>query len=426
VIYEDFIYLWLAFLIEEFFSFDKLVVPVFVSIFWFLIKEIFFIFSIKKIELRIPFWSSKKAVFVQRFFIFLIFIFYILDLYVFGLKKVFERLLFPCVFAIFWFLHYYILVRISLFKLNTGYIKIILGMLFPFLILVLFEEVLTFFKIEFSGDFILILGFIIIAGPSLMVKVWPMEELKDQDLKELIEDFLRKQGIKMKKIYVLSGAGRKIYTAGVIGFFPNLRYLFFSKSLLELLDADEILGVTAHEIGHIKKKHAFLLFLLLFNLPLFLISSFFFFLLGGSYVHPEFLKIIGDTKSWLGDGIIGGFLIIASFVYIRYIFAYFLRQFEREADLYSLRMLSTPYPIIKALLKIGKETGQLYQKSWHHYGILERVNFLIDAFNNPVSSQRKLKRTKILLFLWFVFNGISVLIIAKYIPSVIKLFKYLI
>ncbi len=54
----------------------------------------------------------------------------------------------------------------------------------------------------------------------------------------------------------------QMLTAGVMGLIKRFRYLLITPSLLQLLTPEELKGVVAHEIGHIRKNHMF--FYLLF------------------------------------------------------------------------------------------------------------------------------------------------------------------
>ena len=56
--------------------------------------------------------------------------------------------------------------------------------------------------------------------------------------------------------------GGRMVTAGVMGLISRFRYILITNALFQVLNADEIDAVIAHEIGHIKKRH--LLFYLLF------------------------------------------------------------------------------------------------------------------------------------------------------------------
>jgi tetratricopeptide (TPR) repeat protein len=56
---------------------------------------------------------------------------------------------------------------------------------------------------------------------------------------------------------------------------------------------------------------------------------------------------------------------------------FFMRHFERQADLYSAVIMRTPILTISSLEKIALLTGKIRElPSWHHFSIKERVNYL--------------------------------------------------
>ena len=75
-------------------------------------------------------------------------------------------------------------------------------------------------------------------------------------------------------------------------------------------------------------------------------------------------------------------------LYFRYFLGYFLRNFERQADLYALESLGSARGIITALEKIATLSGLRKAPSWHHYSLAERIAFLHAAGQNPSLAQR--------------------------------------
>jgi tetratricopeptide (TPR) repeat protein len=82
--------------------------------------------------------------------------------------------------------------------------------------------------------------------------------------------------------------------------------------------------------------------------------------------------------------IITGLMIICClFLFLRYVFGYFMRNFERQADLYGASLVG-PDAMISALEKIAYLSGKVRDiPSWHHYSIKERVETLEAFKNNP-------------------------------------------
>jgi hypothetical protein len=69
--------------------------------------------------------------------------------------------------------------------------------------------------------------------------------------------------------------------------------------------------------------------------------------------------------------------IVIFFIYFRYIFGYFMRNFERQADTYVYSLFNSAVPLISTLQKIAATTGQSPDKpNWHHFSIQQRIDFL--------------------------------------------------
>jgi len=422
LIYEDLIYLWLAFIIYEFIPVTSYKISLIFLLPLFIFKELFFIFFLLIVRKRI--YHFDFIHFLDKIFIGFSFIFYIIDLSFLNLKIYLDNIYFSSLIGILWFLHYMFLVRFLLLRFTLNYLKILLGIILPVLLLVIFQDVFNILNLNFQGEFILFLFFIIIFSPFLIIKIWPVKPLDDFALREIILNFLKKNKVKINEIYVLGNLGKKLYTAGIIGFLPPFKYLFFSKPLLNILSPEEILGVVAHEVGHLKKRHNFWLLLLLLNLPLFLLTFLILIFLIIYYFSPQLIKIIKnkETLPISLEIILGIGLIFLTFIYIRYIFSFFLRQFEREADFFSAVILKSPQPIVSALFKIGEVSGQLYRKSWHHYGIFERIEFLKNIFIEEgffSKIQKKFLRIRMFLLLWMILNLIIILI-TLYIENIVK------
>lgn len=412
MIYEDLLYLWLAFLIYEFFPEKTFSLPLFV----FILKEIFFFVLV--IFLRIKTRYLEIYEFLGRFLIFLSFIFYILDLTFFSIKSFLDRYYFSSILGFFWFLHYFLIVRLIFFSFSFTYFKILIGLISPILLLVIIEDLFKIFSLNLGTlEFVLILFLILTFAPVFMVKIWPVKPMDNSYIKEIIFNFFKAYKVKIKEVYILEDIGKKIYTAGVIGIFPKFKYIFFSRPLLNILNLEEIIGVLAHELGHIKNRHAFWLLLLLINLPVMLNSLFLLIIFLSSLLGYNIILFLYNLDRVYKELLFFIYIILVSYVYLRYIFGYFLRQFEREADFYSLMVIEDPRPLISALLKIGEVTGQLYKKSWHHYGLAERIEFLEKASRQTLLFKSHYQRVRILI-LFLILINLSISLILSYFYSV--------
>ncbi|MGC8720027.1 MAG: M48 family metalloprotease, partial [Thermodesulforhabdaceae bacterium] len=183
------------------------------------------------------------------------------------------------------------------------------------------------------------------------------------------------------------------------------RYILITPALIQILDHDEMLAVIAHEMGHVRKFHIpfYLVLFVGYILIVYALSDLVILwllsrksliaLVAQPGVLPTTFFSIMSTLPFLL------FLIL----YFRYLFGYFSRNCERQADLYALELLKTPVPLISALRKIAFFSGYREDKSnWHHYGIIERIEFLKDAALNPAIGEAHNKRLSFHIKVWFV------------------------
>jgi tetratricopeptide (TPR) repeat protein len=190
----------------------------------------------------------------------------------------------------------------------------------------------------------------------------------------------------------------RMATAAVIGPFAVTRYLLITPALIELLSPAEIEAVMAHEIGHVKHHHLQVYFI--FFLSLFLLNYAFFelivsWLLTTDLLHylllraPHHQATIVSLASTIP-------LLLIYILYFRFLFGYFLRNFERQADLYVFRALGTAEPLISAFRKLAWLTGDHGQRAnWHHYNIPQRIAFLEKCQRQPemiAAHHRRLRR----------------------------------
>ena len=97
------------------------------------------------------------------------------------------------------------------------------------------------------------LGFAALA-PVLMNAVLTTAPL-DPALRERVLRVCADQGLRVRDARLLDTRGGKVANAAISGVLPNLRYVFLTDRLVEILDEDELDAVLAHEIAHGKGHH---------------------------------------------------------------------------------------------------------------------------------------------------------------------------
>ncbi len=218
--------------------------------------------------------------------------------------------------------------------------------------------------------------------PGILVRMMGCRPLPQGEERQRIEKFCLQQQVVFGEICSWPLFGGKILSAGVVGFAGKFRYLLLTPALLDVAKTDELEAVLAHEIGHVKKHHL-LLYLLLFMafgiLMQFTLEPMLQALLGSPSLLTLLFNFEGNPST-LAPFIVGIPLLIALLFYIRFIFGFFMRNFERQADLYSYHVMGGAGPLASILENIAWHGGNIRERpNWHHFGIGRRLDYLKDC-----------------------------------------------
>jgi Zn-dependent protease with chaperone function len=301
-------------------------------------------------------------------------------------------------------------------------IKLNLPIVLPWLIINFIADFLKILPFPLSrmlaasewGEYILFLLFFLLLAiifPVLIKNLWNCQAMPDGPARTHMEEFCRKQNFKYTDIMLWPLYEGKMLTAGVMGLSKRYRYLLITPALIKTLTPYEIEAVLAHEIGHVKKYHLQLYLLLfmgfgfvasLFANPLLYIllnSNFFYHIINATKIDPETALTFWGTAP----------IFIIMLIYFRYVFGFFMRNFERQADAQVFKLLGDSTPLISSLEKIGWLSGNIRDKpSWHHFGIAQRVDFLEKCSKDKsliARHDRKLYGSLILFLALLAFSG---------------------
>ena len=227
--------------------------------------------------------------------------------------------------------------------------------------------------------FLLFLFVVAVIGPAMIQKFWRCKPLEAGDHRKRIENLCQKADLAYADILYWPIFGGKMITAGVMGLLKKFRYILVTPSLLRLLEPEEIDAVIAHEIGHVKRKH--LLFYLLFFVGYMLLSyvTFDIILFGIIYAEPVYWSInkTGFDQTTIFSALFSLVIIFIFLIYFRFIFGFYMRNFERQADIYVYALFDSAKPLISTLEKIVTTSGQSADRpNWHHFSIKERIDYL--------------------------------------------------
>ncbi len=299
----------------------------------------------------------------------------------------------------------------------TGNIRFNIPVIFPWIMLSTVTDLIAYSPWQGlktilerpSGQIVFLFSFLIIIMifiPVVMKYFWGCKPLPDSLKAEGIRDFLGQLGFRYRDIVNWPLLEGKMMTAGIMGIIPGYRYIMITDSLLNILTTSELNAVMAHEAGHAKYKHQIklsLLFIGFFILVMGLIDSdYYSFFLGyliskaSSSSMPENLQMLIFILP----------VVLGLIIYFRFIMGFFMRHFEREADIYAAVTLHDPEPIISSLEKIALLSGKIRDlPSWHHFSIRQRVEFLLKSRENPglIRRHRRLLLSAFSLFIALIF-----------------------
>ena len=306
-------------------------------------------------------------------------------------------------------------------------IRLLLPFCFPFLLFSFIVDLITFFPSSSIKEWVLvhhdspigtitllliILTFLILTllfFPPLTVKIWKCRDLPQSKIKEQLDQLCTKAKFKhsgMKTWTILNHS----YTAAIVGVIPKFRFVMFTKRLLEELSPRSIIAVLAHEIGHSARKHLLIFPVIIMGMVVFsgAFSSLFgkafddWFVMHDKLYPSPFWKTLYPLALFVPYATI--FLL-----YFRFVFGYFSRLFERQADLHIYELELPVEDMQLALDELGHITGGTHQiPCWHHHSIQERIDFLESTKNDPrlAAKHHRRVRNNILGYLLFLISGL--------------------
>jgi len=222
--------------------------------------------------------------------------------------------------------------------------------------------------------------------PLVIQYWWGCSPLDPSEKVKALRDFLRDQGFRYRALLLWPIFQGRMMTAGIMGVVARDRYILVTKGLMEILSTEELKGVLAHEMGHAKYRH--LVFYMVFFFG-FMVLSFGLFDLCVYFFASQsfFIDILENAESQatsLFYMAVSFPILLAMVIYFRFVMGFFMRNFERQADLFSATTMGSPTPAITALEKIAFLSGKSRAlPSWHHFSIKERVDYLWRSEREP-------------------------------------------
>jgi Zn-dependent protease with chaperone function len=300
-----------------------------------------------------------------------------------------------------------------------GRLRFALGLIAPWIVILLLSDLAGWWLPETArktltgpvGEISVFLVFLLvltILAPPLLVWLWRCRPLPAAPLREAIAALCRRERIGYREIMLWTPFEGRMATAAVIGAFPFSRYLLLTPDLLRLLDPEEVIAVMSHELGHVRYRH---LYYFLFFFLCFFAFNFLYYDLGQAWLLTttpalKLLESPGATPEIFLSLLEIVPLLLLYLIFFRFVFGFFLRNFERQADLAALEIPGLGRHLVAAFEKLGWLLGRAGEKpNWHHYNIPQRIAFLKAALADPEVARahhRRLRRA-LLAFLAIFF-----------------------
>jgi len=301
-------------------------------------------------------------------------------------------------------------------------IKTNLPIILPWLLLSLLADLLQLASVPIINDllsstwgeeaiFVLFFIFLAIIFPAIITRLWGCTPLPPGPARQKIEDFCHSQNVGYKEIMIWPLFEGQALTAGVMGFTRKFRYLLVTPALLAALNPVEIEAVMAHELGHVKNKHLqlYLILLLGFSTMAQLTSYPMLYLLTNSDLFYQAIHFANKQPANALTLASTFSMLVLMIVYFRYIMGFFMRNFERQADLYALKTMGTPTHLITVFEKIAWLSGNIREmSSWHHFGIGQRIDYLVKCSRTPALIKRHDRKIHIALATFAIIFLLSV------------------
>lgn len=215
----------------------------------------------------------------------------------------------------------------------------------------------AFTELQTYGIMLLLLP-VSILMPVFMRFLIPARPLEKGILRRTLESYAKEQNIGIKQIFVWKTGTSHFATAFVIGLIAPARYVFITDALIRKSSREQILAVFAHECGHVKHRH------------LWLLLGFLVFLAVAMSAIPHVAGVLGlpdDFQTAMGIG---------SLVGAYHLFGYISRRFERQADAFAAKTTSVEALISMFLLLGQGNPAAMTKNGWRHFSIGRRIHEL--------------------------------------------------
>jgi heat shock protein HtpX len=178
----------------------------------------------------------------------------------------------------------------------------------------------------------------------------PLERTENKRVYNLVENLCISQGMPMPKLYIINDDSLNAFASGISS---KTYSISLSKGIIEKLEDDELEGVIAHELTHIRNRDVRLLIISIVFVGIFAFLA---------ELAFRSLRFIGGGKKSSKDGKGSGAIILIAIAVtaIAYLISILLRfgisrKREYLADAGAAEITKKPYALASALRKISSD-----------------------------------------------------------------------
>ena len=216
---------------------------------------------------------------------------------------------------------------------------------------------------------------VLITVPALLVRVLDTVPLPAGSTRYRLRRLDRQLRTRTRR-FRLWRTDHHLANAAVIGVMPPLRYVLLTDALIESLSPDELLAVTAHELGHVRHRHLVWLLIAVvvsLSLPLAVLAR--------TLALPGLLAPQAAEAAALA-------LSVAAFLPA---FGWVSRRFEQQADAEAVRAVAgarvvpeDTLPLAHALMHVVRSAGVAPdRRGYRHGSIRSRIANLRALIGHP-------------------------------------------
>ncbi|MHB8788682.1 MAG: M48 family metallopeptidase [Desulfobulbaceae bacterium] len=187
-------------------------------------------------------------------------------------------------------------------------------------------------------------------APTLIMPLFnTFTPLAEGELKERITAYARSQGFRMQGIFTMDGSKRSTRLNAFFTGFGRFRRIVFFDTLLEKLAPGEIVAVLAHEMGHYRLRHVFIMLAVAVGQ-----TGIMFALLSRFITNPGLFAAFGmEHLSVYASLLFFGFLFTPISLFLAVLVNGLSRRHEYQADGYGAATTGRPDDLISGLKKLS-------------------------------------------------------------------------